>query len=66
MAQKEIYATMTRYNYFLTLVVGIVILILSGVYINDPSNIGYGMLGFGLGIVLLLLDLKLNSITLKK
>jgi len=64
--EKENYIIVSKNNFFVELIVGFLILIAGGFYINDSSDIGFGMLGFGLAICLLLLEQRLNSIGFKR
>lgn len=58
----EPYITMRKRNYYAALILGFIIILLGGFYINSSSGIGYGMLGFGAGMCILLLEQRTNSI----
>jgi mannose/fructose/N-acetylgalactosamine-specific phosphotransferase system component IIC len=61
MAEKKPYIIMHKRQFFTSLIVGFVILIIGAIYINYNLSIGAGILGFGFAICLLLLEQKINS-----
>jgi hypothetical protein len=62
MIGENTYIIVRRFNFFIALIIGFIILVIGGIKIDSSPELGFGMMGFGLGICLLLLEQRINSI----
>jgi hypothetical protein len=62
MTNENNYIIVRKSNFILGLIVGFIILIIGGIKLDSYPELGFGMMGFGFGICLLLLEQRINSI----
>jgi hypothetical protein len=61
MINENTYIIVRKFNFFIALIIGVIVLILGGLYLSSSPEVGIFLLGFGLGICILLIEQKITS-----